>query len=269
MKLGLSPCPNDTFIFYAMLHGKVDCEGLEFTAEFQDVETLNEMAFVNELPLTKLSFHAALHLQQKYLLLDSGAALGRGCGPLLIAKEFLNDEQLAQSLTGIPGNYTTAHLLLNLFYPIIEKKEVMVFSEIENSILKNKVKAGVIIHENRFTYEKKGLKKICDLGERWESETQTPIPLGGIFTRNDVPKKTHDAIERIIRRSVQYAWAHEEEVMQFVKLYSQEMEVEVIKQHINLYVNSFTESLGEVGHRAVFLLHKKWKELKQKKSTAA
>ncbi len=256
IKLGLSPCPNDTFIFYAMLHNKIDCEGMNFEPVFADVESLNEMAFTNELPITKLSFHAWLYLKEKYSLLDSGAALGNGCGPILISKKELSDEELKTVSVAIPGKYTTAHLLLKLFYPFIQNKTEIVFSAIENALINDEVEAGVIIHENRFTYQSKGLKKICDLGERWENETQSPIPLGGIFTRTTEGIEFHESINRIIKRSIEFAWKNEIETMQFVKYHSQEMSDEVIMQHIHLYVNAFTLSLGDAGNNAINILQK-------------
>lgn len=261
IKLGLSPCPNDTFIFYAMLHNKIDCEGSQFEPEFADVESLNEKAFNQELPVTKLSFHAWLYLQEKYSLLDSGAALGHGCGPILISKIELTDEKLKIARVAIPGKYTTAHLLLKIYYAFIQNKTEFVFSAIENALLNDAVEAGVIIHENRFTYQAKGLKKICDLGERWETETHTPIPLGGIFTRTTDGSEFHLSINRIIKRSIEYAWLHEDETMQFVKQYSQEMSEAVMKQHIKLYVNEFTNSLGTEGNNSIEILKKKFESV--------
>ncbi len=261
IKLGLSPCPNDTFIFYAMLHNKIACEGIQFEPVFADVESLNEKAFNNELPVTKLSFHAWLYLQDKYSLLDSGAALGNGCGPILISKKEMIDEDLITARVAIPGKYTTAHLLLKIFYPFISNKTTLVFSAIENALLNDEVTAGVIIHENRFTYQAKGLKKICDLGERWETETHSPIPLGGIFTNTSEGSEFHSSISRIIKRSIEYAWQHQEETMKFVKQYSQEMNETVMKQHINLYVNEFTLSLGKTGMNAIKNLQAKWLKL--------
>ena len=258
IKLGLSPCPNDTFIFYAMLHNKVDCEGMQFEPVFVDVESLNEKAFNAELSVTKLSFHAWLFLQKKYLLLDSVAALGNGCGPILISKNELSDEELKTASVAIPGKHTTAHLLLKIFYPFIKNKTEMVFSAMENALLNGEIAAAVMIHENRFTYQSKGLKKICDLGERWETETHSPIPLGGIFTRTSEGKEFHDSINRIIKRSVEYAWLHQPETMQFVKLFSQEMSEAVMIQHINLYVNDFTLSLGTEGNKAIAFLKTKF-----------
>ncbi len=260
IQLGLSPCPNDTFIFYALLHNKVDCEEFQFEPLFDDVESLNNKAFKNELSITKLSFHAWLYLQDKYTLLDSGAALGNGCGPILISKKELSVNDLKTASIAIPGYYTTAHLLLKIFYPFINNKNELFFSEIENELLNETVDAGVIIHENRFTYEGKGLKKICDLGERWENEKHSPIPLGGIFTKTNEGNKFHDSINRIIKRSIEYAWQNEKETLEFVKLYSQEMSEEVIKQHINLYVNEFTLSLGKTGMNAINKLQKHFEE---------
>ena len=253
----ISPCPNDTFIFYAMLHNKVDCEGLQFEPVFADVETLNNKAAGRVYDITKLSFHAWLLLRDKYLLLDSGAALGKGCGPLLIAKNKISRDQLAKSLVAVPGEFTTAHLLLKLFYPEIQNKSHLVFSEIEKAILNGDADAGVIIHENRFTYEAKGLIKIADLGECWEKETGTPIPLGGIYTAKEKGEEFNECINRIVHRSILYARKNVNEAMDFVRLMAQEMNDEVIQQHIDLYVNDFTISLGDEGNKAIQMLIEK------------
>ncbi len=256
MKIGFSPCPNDTFIFYALLHSKVEMEGLSFEPYISDVEDLNRKAFAEELPVTKLSFHTFFHLQNKYRLLTSGAALGRGCGPLLISKEKIGEEEIKNKRVAIPGKYTTANFLLQIFFPVVREKVEMVFSEIESALLNKEVDAGVIIHENRFTYEKKGLLKIADLGERWEKETGHAIPLGGIAVSRKLDEATQQKINRVMNRSVEYAWKHKEEVIPFVKKYSQEMSEEVMWQHIHLYVNEFTTELGETGKVAVTEMQK-------------
>lgn len=253
----ISPCPNDTFIFYAMLHNKVDCEGLQFDPVFADVEMLNNEAAGGRYDITKLSFHAWLLLRDKYLLLDSGAALGKGCGPLLIAKKYMTNDELSKQLVAIPGEHTTAHLLLKIFYPEIKNKSHLLFSEIEKAILNNDVGAGVIIHENRFTYAAKGLLKIADLGECWENETNSPIPLGGIFTAKEKGEEFNASINRIVHRSILYACENVKETMDFVRLMAQEMNDDVIQQHIDLYVNDFTLSLGAEGNKAIDLLTKK------------
>ncbi|MEN0047971.1 MAG: 1,4-dihydroxy-6-naphthoate synthase [Bacteroidota bacterium] len=251
LTLGFSPCPNDTFIFYAMIHGKVDTEGLEFKVLLADVEELNQRAFANDLNITKLSYHAYAYLLQQYVLLDSGSALGNNCGPLLIAKKDYTAEQLEQAIIAIPGKYTTANFLFRLAYPKVEHTKELLFSEIEAAILKEEVEAGVIIHENRFTYQDKGLIKIQDLGEFWESKYQMPIPLGGIVAQRSLPKEIVQKVNRVLQKSVAYAFEHPDEVMPYVRQYAQEMEEAVMKQHIDLYVNNYTLNLGTKGKSAI------------------
>ncbi|MEM6697904.1 MAG: 1,4-dihydroxy-6-naphthoate synthase [Bacteroidota bacterium] len=251
LTLGFSPCPNDTFIFYAMIHDKIDTEGLNFEVLLADVEELNQRAFANDLNITKLSYHAYAYLLQQYVLLDSGSALGNNCGPLLIAKKDYTAEQLEQAIIAIPGKYTTANFLFRLAYPKVEHTKELLFSEIEAAILKEEVEAGVIIHENRFTYQDKGLIKIQDLGEFWESKYQMPIPLGGIVAQRSLPKEIVQKVNRVLQKSVAYAFEHPDEVMPYVRQYAQEMEEAVMKQHIDLYVNNYTLNLGTKGKSAI------------------
>lgn len=251
LSLGFSPCPNDTFIFDALLHNKVDTEGLEFEVFMEDVETLNRRAFAAELAVTKLSFHAFAHLTDRYALLDAGSALGNNCGPLLIAKKPMSETEINAARIAIPGNMTTANFLLSLAYPNARDKHETVFSEIENSILQGKADAGLIIHENRFTYQQKGLVKLLDLGEFWETTTGLLIPLGGIAVRRDLSLVIQQKINRVLRRSVEYAFANPEDVMPFVRRHAQEMDDAVMQAHIDLYVTSHTVDLGEAGKAAV------------------
>ena len=267
LSLGFSPCPNDTFIFDAMIHQKIDTEGLSFDVVFDDVETLNQKAFRAELDITKLSFHAYAYLTEKYVLLHAGSALGFGVGPLLICEneDYISTNTLAdlkpqtsdlQPPTsdlriGIPGKYTTANFLLSLAFPEAKNKVEMKFNEIESALLNHQIDMGVIIHENRFTYQEKGLKKIIDLGQFWEDLTQGPIPLGGIMVKRGLPENVKQKVNRIIKRSVQYAFDHPESGMDFICSLSQEMSKEVINKHIELYVNKFSIDLGEVGRNAV------------------
>jgi 1,4-dihydroxy-6-naphthoate synthase len=288
LSLGFSPCPNDTFIFDAMIHQKIDTEGLSFDVVFDDVETLNQKAFRAELDITKLSYHAYAYLTEQYVLLHAGSALGFGVGPLLICnnEDYISADLLAdlqpptshfQPQTsdlrpqtsflgpptsflgpptsdlriGIPGKYTTANFLLSLALPEAKNKIEMKFFEIESALLNHQIDLGVIIHENRFTYQEKGLKKIIDLGEFWENLTQGPIPLGGIMVKRELPENVKQKINRIIKRSVQYAFDHPESGMDFICSLSQEMSKEVINKHIELYVNKFSIDLGEVGRKAV------------------
>jgi 1,4-dihydroxy-6-naphthoate synthase len=259
LSLGFSPCPNDTFIFDAMIHQKIDTEGLNFEVVFDDVETLNQQAFRAELDITKLSYHAYAYLTDNYVLLHSGSALGFGVGPLLICNknEYSTlDMEILSPLTsnlriGIPGKYTTANFLLSTAFPNAKNKIEMKFFEIESALLNDQIDLGVIIHENRFTYQDKGLKKIIDLGEYWEDLTNGPIPLGGIMIKRNLPEEIKQKVNRIIRRSVEYAFDHPESGFDFIRSLSQEMSTEVIKKHIDLYVNKFSIDLGELGRKAV------------------
>ena len=249
LTLGFSPCPNDTFIFDAIVHQKIDTEGLEFEVIFADVEQLNKWAFDGKLDLTKLSYNAFTHCFDKYVLLDSGSALGRNCGPILLKKSetiLTPDSKIA-----IPGKYTTANMLLSVSNPEYTNKVDTLFSEIENDVLSGKVDAGLIIHENRFTYKHKGLEKVKDLGEFWEEKTGLPIPLGGIVVNRDLPLEVQKKFARVLRKSVEFAIANRESSSEFVRCHAQEMETEVVDDHINLYVNEFSVSLGEEGRRSV------------------
>ncbi len=262
LTLGFSPCPNDTFLFDAMIHNKIDTEGLSFEVRLADVEALNRWAFAGELVITKLSYHAFGHVADQYALLRSGSALGNNCGPLLISKTPLQSDQLPNSAkVAIPGQYTTANFLLSLAFPALRQKTEMLFSDIETAVLHGQVDAGLIIHENRFTYAEKGLHKIIDLGEYWESTTGLPIPLGGIAIRRDYPIEVQQKVERVLRRSVEYALAHPNASQDYVSAHAQEMEAAVMQQHIALYVNHYTVDLGLDGTRAVEHLFAKAKAL--------
>jgi len=251
IRLAFSPCPNDTFIFDALVHKKIDLEGLEFEFRMEDVETLNNMALRGQADMIKVSYHAWLYLQQNYVLLQSGSALGRGNGPLLIAGNDIPHDQVPFHTVAIPGEYTTAHLLFRLAFPNAGLKRFMVFSQVEDAILDNRVDAGVIIHENRFTYRDKGLCKLLDLGEFWEGLTGSPIPLGGILARKSLGYDVINKLDRIMYRSVEYAMRNGTDVMPFVSENAWEMDEKVMMQHIGLYVNGFTLRLGEEGNRAI------------------
>ena len=255
LTLGFSPCPNDTFIFDALVHHKIDTEGLEFDVVFADVEQLNKWAFQAKLDVTKLSFNAFTECISEYLLLDSGSALGKNCGPLLIKKP--NVALTSKSKIAIPGKYTTANLLLSISNPEYSNKVEVLFSEIENEILSGNVDAGLIIHENRFTYQHKGLEKVKDLGEFWEQKTGLPLPLGGIVIKRLLPFEIQKKMERVLRKSIEYAFENRQSSLEFVKCHAQEMERDVIDAHIALYVNSCSVSLGEQGRNAVQLLFEK------------
>ena len=251
LTLGFSPCPNDTYIFDALIHRKVDTEGLEFDYFMADVEQLNGEAFSEKPDVTKLSFHTFMHLAGTYLLLDSGAALGFGAGPLVVSKNLNHFEELAGKTVGIPGIYTTANLLFSLAMKESVHKKEMLFSDIENAILSGEIDAGVIIHESRFTYQSKGLHKLMDLGEYWERLTGSPVPLGGIAAHKRLGNDVIAKVERSIRRSVEFANAHKGELNEFIRCNAQEMDEAVMQKHIDLYVNEFSVSLGLQGKQAV------------------
>ncbi len=252
LSLGYSPCPNDTFIFFPLVHGRIDTGGLTFREILEDVETLNQMAREARLDITKASYHAFGHLRNDYCLLHSGGALGRGCGPLVVAREELDPSTLRDKTIAIPGALTTAYLLLQIFAPSIrEKVVIMPFNQIVGATARGEVDAGLIIHESRFTYEKAGLKKVIDLGDWWEKETGNPVPLGAILARRRLGPGLIEKIDRYIRRSVEYAFAHRGESLSYIKQHSQELQDEVINQHINLYVNDFSLEIGSEGEQAV------------------
>jgi 1,4-dihydroxy-6-naphthoate synthase len=258
LTLAFSPCPNDCFIFDAIVHERIDLEGLDFSVRLDDVEGLNRAAFAGEAAVTKLSNHAHAYCADRYVLLDSGSALGRNCGPLLISKRVVSRDEVAAGdlRIAIPGRYTTANLLLGLAFPNARKTTERLFSAIEPALLNGEFDAGVIIHENRFTYEAKGLKKIVDLGEFWEGETGAPIPLGGIVVDRSLP----DAVkQRVNRDSPQrrHAFAHRDASLPYVREHAQEMSEEVMYRHIDLYVNHYSVDLGVDGRRAVELLFEK------------
>ena len=251
LTLGFSPCPNDTFIFDAMVHHKIDTEGLEFDVVLGDVEELNNKAFNNQLNITKLSYHAYAYLTKNYVLLDAGSALGNNCGPLLIGKKEVPFGQVDNMSIAIPGKYTTANFLLSLAFPSAKNKKAILFSDIENKVINDAVDLGLIIHENRFTYQERGLKKIIDLGEYWETKTNLPIPLGGIVVQRSLPLEVQQTVNRVMKRSVEYALANPEQTLDYVKPHAQEMDTAVMMKHIGLYVNDYTVDLGKKGREAV------------------
>jgi 1,4-dihydroxy-6-naphthoate synthase len=253
LSLGFSSCPNDCFIFDAIVNRRIDLEGLEFSVRMADVEALNKAAFAGDIDVTKLSFHAYAYCIDGYVLLDAGAALGRNCGPLLISKRAIAAEEVAAGglRIAIPGKYTTANFLLGLAFPNARRIDELVFSEIESAVIDGRFDAGLIIHENRFTYQARGLRKIVDLGEFWEQETGAPIPLGGIVIRRALPDEVRRRVNRVLRRSVEYAFANRAASLPYVREHAQEMSEAVMYQHIDLYVNEFSIDLGPEGRAAV------------------
>ena len=251
ISLAFSPCPNDTFIFDAMVHQKIDTEGLTFDFRMCDVEELNKMAFHNKIEMTKVSYHAWLYLRDNYLLLDSGSAMGFGNGPLVIGKKHFSLDEIENLTIAVPGEFTTANLLMKIFFPEAVNKKIFVFNEIEDAVLNEVVHAGVIIHENRFTYQEKGLVKISDLGEQWDHLTQCPIPLGAIVVKRGLGFEMANRLNRIMKRSVEYAMANPDSSIAFVRENAQEMDDSVMRKHIHLYVNEFTADMGETGKKAI------------------
>jgi 1,4-dihydroxy-6-naphthoate synthase len=252
ISLGFSPCPNDTFIFDALVNHKINTAGLEFDVHLEDVQTLNRRAMEQDFDVSKISYGVLPFVHRDYVVLESGGALGKGVGPLLIAKTPLPDGAgLAEKTIAIPGENTTAHLLFSLAYPHATHKKFLVFSGIEEAVLNGEADLGVIIHENRFTYQQRGLVKITDLGEFWEKETGNPIPLGGIIAKRSMPRDVLQLLDNLIRESVDYAFANYPHLSAYVKEHAQEMEEQVMKQHVDLYVNDYSRALGHNGRAAV------------------
>jgi 1,4-dihydroxy-6-naphthoate synthase len=256
LTLGFSPCPNDTFIFDALVHQRIDTEGLTFDVRLEDVQTLNEWALQGKLDITKLSYGVLPLVLDKYILLEAGGALGKGVGPLLVSKQLFPQDAIPGLRIAIPGQHTTAHLLFNLAFPDAANKSFMIFSDIEAAVLDGRADAGVIIHENRFTYQQKGLQLLFDLGAYWEQTTRSPIPLGGIVARRSLHNAVQLAADRAIRRSIEYAFAQYPAVSHYVQQHAQEMSQAVMRQHIELYVNEFSIGLGPAGREAVKVLLK-------------
>ena len=278
LTLGFSPCPNDTFIFDALVNKKISTEGLEFDAVLEDVETLNKWTLEGKLDITKLSFPAFFQSTDKYVLLDAGSALGKGVGPLLISKSklpptVLQDEMTEEQLVGktivLPGANTTANLLFSFAFPKARKKKFMIFSGIEDAVLNDHADLGVIIHENRFTYQQKGLQKVLDLGDYWETKMHTPIPLGGIAISRTIAKPMATEINSLIRKSLEFAFKKYPFISDYVKQHSQSLSEDVMRQHIDLYVNHYSLSLGEEGKSAIKTLFECFKKINGSHDIAA
>jgi 1,4-dihydroxy-6-naphthoate synthase len=254
--LGFSPCPNDTFIFDALVNKKIDTRGFDFDVVLEDVQTLNEWALEGRLDVSKISYGTLPLVLERYVLLNSGGALGKGVGPLLIAKTPIDQSEIPAMRIAIPGENTTAHLLFSQAFPTAKNKKFVVFHQVEDAVLNGEADAGVIIHENRFTYQQRGLVKLMDLGEFWEEKTGVPIPLGGIVAKRTLPVEVISTIDNLIRESVEFAFSNYPLITGYVKEHSQEMDESVMKQHIDLYVNNYSVDLGEDGKKAVqTLLH--------------
>lgn len=251
LTLGFSPCPNDTFIFDAMVHGRIDTEGLEFDYFLTDVEELNRKALSADVDVTKISYNAFAYVAQNYLILDAGSALGHRNGPLLISKNRIGISELPGLKIAIPGKYTTANLLFSIAWPEVVNKTEYLFSDIEDALLKDEVDAGLIIHETRFTYYRRGLHKLADMGEYWETLTGLPIPLGAIVIKRSIPDDIALKVNRVVRRSLEYAYKDSFASYDFVSGNAREMDSTIMNNHIKLFVNEYTLNLGKKGREAI------------------
>jgi 1,4-dihydroxy-6-naphthoate synthase len=255
LKLGFSPCPNDTFIFEALVNGRIDTEGVSFDWFLADVEELNRRAMEGTVDVTKMSFHAYAMAAANYLILDSGSALGRNNGPLVVSRRKIYPDELDNALIAIPGRYTTANLLFSIFWPGASRKREYLFSDIPEAVLSGEADAGLIIHETRFTYLSLGLRKVADTGEYWEKMTGMPVPLGGIVVNRGVNEDIAGKVSRSIRRSIEYAWADPSASVEFIRRNAREIDTSVTKEHISLFVNNFSLSLGQEGKAAIARLY--------------
>lgn len=251
LTLGISPCPNDTFIFDAFVNNKLNKGDFEIEVILADVETLNQWALEGRLDITKLSYPAFFNSLDNYELLNAGAALGKGVGPLLIAKEFVDIEKDTSVTVAIPGIHTTANFLLQFAYPQLKNKKPILFSNIEDAVLTGETELGVIIHENRFTYQQRGLIKLADLGNIWEEKMNAPIPLGGIAVKRKLDRNIKRKIDALIKDSVELSFSTYPVISNYVKEHAQEMSENVMRQHIDLYVNNYSIDLGDKGKKAI------------------
>jgi 1,4-dihydroxy-6-naphthoate synthase len=255
LTLGFSPCPNDTFIFDALVNKKIDTGDLDVETVLEDVETLNQWTLEGKLDITKLSFPAYFRSMEKYVLLNAGSALGKGVGPLLVSKDAPEQTNVDDALIALPGVNTTANLLFSFAFPLAAKKKFMIFSAIEDAVVAGITDLGVIIHENRFTYMQKGLHKVMDLGDYWEKKMNAPIPLGGIAIKRDVDPALAQKVDALIRKSLEYAFSNYPVATDYVKAHSQSMSEDVMRKHIDLYVNNFSLDLGKEGKAAIETLY--------------
>jgi 1,4-dihydroxy-6-naphthoate synthase len=253
LTLGFSTCPNDTFMFDALVNGRIDTEGLEFELEMADILHLNHAAMAERLDIVKVSYNTYGHIRDRYQLLESGSAMGMGCGPLLIAREPITIADLVaqQELIAIPGINTTANLLLSFFEPRLQNRREMLFHDVMPAVLRGDAAAGLIIHENRFTYQDHGLVCLQDLGAYWEEQTGLPIPLGAICAHKRLGHEMAAKVDRLLHQSIAYAFAHPEECLPYVRSHAQELSDEVTQAHIKLYVNDFSLGMGDAGKTAV------------------
>ncbi|HKK60698.1 MAG TPA: 1,4-dihydroxy-6-naphthoate synthase [Salinivirga sp.] len=263
LNLAFSTCPNDTFMFDALVHKRIDAAGFNFNVKLADIEELNHQANQQINDITKISINAFASLTEHYQMLNSGAALGFGNGPLVISKHKIYPDELHDAIVAIPGEHTTANLLLNILFPEAQRKKTYLFSDIEEAVLSGEADAGLIIHETRFSYQKKGLLKVADLGEIWEKEINLPLPLGGIAVRRTLPRETKLKIQSLISTSVQFAFQNPAASKDYVKSHARDLDEDVMRKHITLYVNDYSANCGKDGEAAIQFLIKKAAEIKK------
>jgi 1,4-dihydroxy-6-naphthoate synthase len=257
--IGYSPCPNDTYIFGGLATGAIQPDGFALKVELHDVETLNNMALDHRLDISKLSFYAWLRVKAHYHLLKCGAALGYGCGPIVVARHPMTQKEVANSRIVLPGPLTTAHLLFRLWVPEAQDRIFVPYDQIFAMLNSGKADCGVIIHESRFTYQQAGFKLLADLGEFWEQETQMPIPLGCIAVKKEVGDQIISKIERAIQNSIRFARNAYQDILPYIKEHAQELDADVLQRHIDTFVNEFSWNLGPIGRKAVRTLEQKSK----------
>lgn len=260
LTLGYSPCPNDTYIFYGLAHDKINGKIVFDEPLLEDVETLNLWAMQHKLDVTKLSYHALGHVLDDYCVLSTGSALGRGCGPLLVSRQQISQKEMERCKIAIPGEYTTAALLFRMFLPGCTDIVVMRFDEIMGAVQGGEVDAGVIIHESRFTYQEQGLVCMQDLGQWWEESSGQPIPLGCIAARRSLGEKKIAQIDAMIGASIDLSRENPDACLPYIKQHSQEIEQQVVRQHIGLYVNEFSRDIGDEGRGAIRIFLAKGRE---------
>lgn len=251
LQIHFTPCPNDTFMFFALVHGIVDSGSFNFIIHLADIEELNQLAFQGIPDVTKISIAAFPAMSENYELLTAGAAVGYENGPLVVSRKKLYPDELHDAVIAIPGENTTANLLLTMLFPAVRRKKVFLFSEIEEAVLDGEADAGLLIHETRFTYQEKGLRLVCDLGKEWEARKGVPVPLGGIAIRRSLDRNIRRKFNQLLEESIRIARKYPREPLDYMKKHAQELQEDVIYRHVHLYVNSFSEVLGEEGKRAI------------------
>jgi 1,4-dihydroxy-6-naphthoate synthase len=257
LTFGYSPCPNDTFMFHGIASGALKLPGVSIQVRLHDIETLNQLALEERLDISKLSFFAWLKARDAYQLLNSGAALGYGCGPIVIAKQVIEPKDIPSCRVVLPGEWTTAHLLFRLWAPQAEQRHFTTYERIYDEVASGRADCGVIIHESRFTYEQLGFHRLIDLGQWWEEQTGLPIPLGGIAARTALGPEVLSALEELVAASIEKSRQNPRAALPYIRQHAQEMDLEVLERHIAAFVNPFSLDLGPVGRQALKVLEQR------------